>query len=347
MPPAKALAAGRRNKIMSTKASRSIETVAAQVAAVAKVDETAVREAIFNAIRLGSLKQSEFGFLTFNGVLPLQLPDGLRLAILPDIHAPAHHEQIMWAVKEFLADYNPHILVLIGDVGDVFGLSAWPKNPRIPDNLAWEIGETRELIDELIECSGAMHTFITMGNHEDRNRRWLMNVGSKLAGIVGMGSREPIVSFHEMLGYKPSDPVTFIYDEQNAGGFGGGLKLNGDLKLIHGYIVRPRPGASPRAVSDKDLQSVVHGHTHRLGSNMREITKGVVRSYEIGMLVNPSHSMMGYANLLNNWHPGLAVATVVNGKVHMNMIPIIQVEIDGRPRYAFQFNGKLYTSTDR
>jgi hypothetical protein len=41
------------------------------------------------------------------------------------------------------------------------------------------------------------------------------------------------------------------------------------------------------------------------------------------------------------------VATVVNGKVHMNMIPIIEVEIDGRPRHVFQWNGKLYTSTDR
>jgi hypothetical protein len=80
---------------------------------------------------------------------------------------------------------------------------------------------------------------------------------------------------------------------------------------------------------------------------MREITKGIVRSYEIGMLVNPSHSMMGYANLLNNWHPGLAVATVVNGKVHMNIIPIIQVEIDGRPRHVFTFNGKVYKATDR
>jgi hypothetical protein len=305
------------------------------------------RAAISNAIRIGNLRLSDFGFMVYNGVLPLQLPDGVRMAILPDIHAPAHHEQIMWAVKEFLADYQPHLLMLIGDVGDVFGLSAWPKNPRTPDNLAWEVGEIRELIDELREVSGALHTFITMGNHEDRNRRWLMNVGSKISGLVGLGSREPIMSFHELLGYTPRDPVTFIYDQQNAGGFGGGLKLNGDLKLIHGYIVRPRPGASPRAVSDKDLQSVVHGHTHRLGANMREITRGIVRSYEIGMLVNPSHSMMGYANLLNNWHPGFAVGTVVNGNVHVNMVPIIQVDINGRPRHMFQWNGKFYKSADR
>ena len=43
----------------------------------------------------------------------------------------------------------------------------------------------------------------------------------------------------------------------------------------------------------------------------------------------------------------LAVATVVNGKVHMNIIPIIQVEIDGRPRHVFTFNGKVYKATDR
>lgn len=332
---------------MNTQTAQSIDEAARKVAGVTNLETEVVRKAIYDAIRLGNLDM-RFGFLTFNGILPIQLPDGLRMAILPDLHAPAHHKQIMWAVKEFLRDYQPHILVLIGDVGDVFGLSAWPKNPRIPDNLMWEIQETRELIDELIEVSGCMHCFITMGNHEDRNRRWLMYVGQKIQGLVGLRSREPIMSFHELLGYKPGDKVTFIYDQQNAGGFGGGLNINGGaLKLIHGYIVRPKPGASPRGVSDLDLKSVLHGHTHRFGGNFREITRRLIRSYEIGMLVNPNHSMMGYANLTNNWHPGFAVATVVNGQVHVNLIPIIQVEIDGRPRYVFRFAGKEYRASDR
>ena len=123
----------------------------------------------------------------------------------------------------------------------------------------------RELIDELIRISGCRHCFIIMGNHEDRTRRWLMNFGQKVANISNPNSMEPVFSFHEMLGYGPGDKVTFIYDRKQAGGFGGGLWINGQLQFIHGYIVRPKPGASPRAVADKDGKSTVHGHTHRPG----------------------------------------------------------------------------------
>ena len=237
-------------------------------------EEQALREQILSGVRVGKLDLKS-NYLTFNGILPINLPDGTRVVVLPDIHAPAHHEAIMWSIKEFLHDYQPHILILIGDVCDAFGLSAWPKNPRVPSDLNAELWEARKLIDELIEVSGCEHCFIIMGNHEDRARRWLMNYGATISKVTDPASHEPILSFHQMMGYKPGDKVTFVYDMQQGGGFGGGLLINDDLKLIHGYIVRPRPGASPRAVADGNLTSTVHGHTHRLGANYREMLRGV------------------------------------------------------------------------
>ena len=87
---------------MRTQVTKSVEDAAAKVAKVTDLNPDEVRTAIFDAIRMSNLKVSEFGFLTANGIVPLTLPDGLRLAILPDLHAPAHHEAIMWAIKEFL-----------------------------------------------------------------------------------------------------------------------------------------------------------------------------------------------------------------------------------------------------
>jgi hypothetical protein len=305
------------------------------------------REGLFNQIRIGGT-DSQFSRLTYNGMLPVSLPNGIKLAILPDLHAPAHHKGIMWAVKEWLFDYKPDILILIGDVADIFALSAWPKSPRIPESLGMEITSARELIDELIRVSGCRHCFIIMGNHEDRIRRWLMNFGQKVANITNPNSQEPVFSFHEMLGYGPGDKVTFIYDRKQAGGFGGGLWINNQVQFIHGYIVRPKPGASPRAVADRDLKSTVHGHTHRPGENFREILIGILSAYEIGMLVNPNHSMMSYADLLNNWHPAFMAAEVVNGKIMGNVVPIVQVEHEiGRRKYVFTFDGKLYKAADR
>jgi hypothetical protein len=310
-------------------------------------EEQALRKQILSGIRVGKMDLNS-SYLTFDGLLPLELPDGVRIVVLPDLHAPAHHEGIMWAVKQFLHDYQPHILILIGDVCDAFGLSAWPKGPRVPSDLNNELWEARKLIDELIEISGCERCFIIMGNHEDRARRWLMNYGATISRVTGAASHEPILSFHEMMGYKPGDKVTFIYDMQQGGGFGGGLTINDDLKFLHGYIVRPRPGASPRAVADSNLTSIVHGHTHRLGANFREILRGVIRAYEIGHLVNPMHPMMAYANMLNNWHPGFLAGEVVNGKMQGNLVPIIQVEPEpNRWKYMFMYDGKLYKGADR
>jgi len=211
-----------------------------------------------------------------------------------------------------------------------------------------ELWEARKLIDELIEISGCVHCFIIMGNHEDRARRWLMNYGATISKVNDAATHEPILSFHQLMGYKPGDKVTFIYDAQQAGGFGGGLFINDDLQLIHGYIVRPRPGASPRAVADLSLKSTVHGHTHRLGANFREILRGIIRAYEIGNLVNPMHPMMAYANLLNNWHPGFLAGEVVNGQVLGNLVPIIQVQTEpNRYKHVFVYDGKLYKAADR
>ena len=344
----------------STFSRKSLREAAAKIAKATGHSKSTVKEAIHKAqadrelrerlisqIRVGGLDLNS-SYLTFNGVLPVELPDGTRVAVLPDLHAPAHHEGIMQAIKEWLHDYQPHLLILIGDVCDAFGLSAWPKGPRVPSDLNNELWEARKLIDELIEISGCVHCFIIMGNHEDRARRWLMNYGATISRVTGAESHEPILSFHELMGYKPGDKVTFIYDAQQAGGFGGGLYINDDLRFIHGYIVRPRPGASPRAVADGDMKSVVHGHTHRLGANFREILRGVIRAYEIGNLVNPMHPMMAYANLLNNWHPGFLAAEVVNGKVLGNLVPIIQVQPSpGRYKHVFMYDGKLYTSSNR
>ena len=52
------------------------------------------REGLFSQIRIGGT-DSQFSRLTYNGMLPVFLPNGIRLAILPDMHAPAHHKGIM------------------------------------------------------------------------------------------------------------------------------------------------------------------------------------------------------------------------------------------------------------
>lgn len=322
------------------------ERVVKKVVAKTGADPKAVREAINNQI-LAANQDKSLGYLTYRGILPLDLPDGTRIIVLPDIHVPAHNKLAMRAVMRFLKDYQPHILIFIGDVADVFALSRWGKPPRVAANMQNELDETRRLVDELVEVSGCLHAFYIMGNHEDRIMRYLKDPAPGVANIVDAKTREPIMSFHGLLGYEPGENITFLYDLDERSGYGGGIVVNGDMDFRHGYIVRPKPGASPRADADKFGRSVSHGHTHRLGMTARDMSREVLRGYEFGHLVDPTHPYLGYANLLNNWTMGLGAGEIVGGKVHIQTLPIKQVMYKGKPKYTLVFDGKAYRAADR
>jgi len=332
---------------MTTRKAKNIAGAAKLIAKERGIAVDVVRQAIIDAIRTGNLDQG-YKFLSFNGVLPVHLPDGTRIAVLPDIHVPAHDKKVLWAVIQALKDYKPHILILIGDVADVFGLSAWPAPPGVVRNLQSELDQTRRLVDRLMAESGCHWCFYIMGNHEDRVWRYLTNVAPHLANVVDPNTREPIVSIHGLLGYKPGDNVTFIYDTAERGGFGGAIVVNDDVEFHHGFIVRPNPGASPRADGDRTGKSTGTGHTHRVGFSVRETTVGQLVTMEFGHLVNPRHAYLAYANTLNNWHQAIGFGTILGGKVHMETLPIRQVVMsDGQLRHVFTFNGKVYVSSDR
>lgn len=317
------------------------------------IESAAVRESITRAMSVAGL-DPRFSFLTFAGILPLFLPDGMRIVVLPDIHAPAHNKRLMWAIKKFLAWYKPHILISIGDLADIFALSRHPKPLRGVTNAQKEFEDTRRLWDELVEISGAAWSFIILGNHEDRCYRFLQDLAPQLGSIVDPNSREPF-SFHAQLGYTANDNITFLYGTEERGGFEGGLLLNNDLGMHHGIVIRPKPGASPLADMDRWMWSIMHGHTHRMGLVARDVNPsddmvaGVLRGFELGMLVDMDHSYMAYAKqMFPNWHPGFGVLRVHNGVVHMQAVPIQPiVDAQGNSKLGFVFDGKLFEESDR
>jgi predicted MPP superfamily phosphohydrolase len=318
-----------------------------------KLESTAMRDKIAAAIKVAGLTPGH-SFLTFAGILPVDLPDGTRIVVLPDIHAPAHNRRLMWAIVRFLAWYRPHILISIGDLADIFALSRHPKQLRVSTNPNEEFEETRRLWDELVEASGCIWSFVILGNHEDRVYRFLQDLAPQLGGIVDPNTREPF-SFHAQMGYTADDNITFLYGTEERGGYEGGLLLNNDLGLHHGIIVRPKPGASPLADMDRWAWSIMHGHTHRMGMVAREIDgqneqfAGVLRGYELGMLVDMDHSYLAYAKqMFPNWHPGFGVCVVHNGAVHMQPVPIAPIsDARGHSKLAFTWDGKVFTESDR
>lgn len=321
---------------------------------------TAVRDEVINAIKVMGLTTAQ-SFLTFAGILPLFLADGTRIVVLPDIHAPAHNRRLMWAVKQFLAWYKPHVLFFIGDVADIFALSSHDKQLRVVAKPQEEMTITRRLMDDIMLFCGPQlqWTFVVLGNHEDRIYRFIQTMAPQLGSIVDPHTREPL-SFHSMLGYTAKDPITFIYGTEERGGFEGGLLLNNDLGLHHGILVKPKAGFSPLADMQKWSRSIVHGHTHRLGSGFMDkqarepFPLGVGRWFELGHLVDMDHSYLSYAKrMFPNWHPGFAAGIVHNGLIHLSTIPITPISDErGHSKLAFEWensNGesRLFIESDR
>ncbi len=290
--------------------------------------------------------ENSFSYLSFSGVMPLTLPDGTRIVFIPDMHAPAHNQLMLWGIKQFLLDFQPHIIKYIGDISDLFWLSRWPKPPRTVAHAQFELDETRRLIDWLAEDLVCLvRIIVSTGNHDDRFRRYLTDPASGIANIVDFQSREPLLSFHGLLGYKPGDPISFIYDIHERGGYGGGMIVNDDMQFRHGYIVRPKPGASPLADAERTGRSLVQGHTHRAGMRVRQVGEKTIVAIELGHVVDVNHPYMGYSNLLNNWHPAIGTGSIAGGKVHLQVLPIKQV--GAASKYTLVYDGKVYRSSDR
>lgn len=324
---------------------RRLRRIVSKLASRRGLDVDSIREQLVEKIKLLN-KDKGFGYLTFAGVLDLTFPDGTRVAIIPDWHIPAHDRPVSWQVQEWLAKFRPHIVIVIGDAADMFGLSRWPKAPRVVANTQGELDETRRIIDRVIEISGCIHLFYIMGNHEDRNRRTQIDPNASVSSLIDPNTHEPILNFHQLMGYTRNDPITFVYGLSEDGGGGGGVLVNKDFKFIHGKIVRGKPGQSPYAEADSQLQSVGHGHTHRLAKRARRITKShTLRSFEFGHLADETHAYMGYTTY-PNWTHGVGAGLVHGGKLHIQLLPILKVlDENGQQRSAMLFGGELSLSS--
>lgn len=296
-----------------------------------------VRRALDNAPNATS-------YLTYSGILPVDLPEGTSGVITPDLHYPAHNQPLWWGYLNFLADFKPDIFVSIGDWNDILSLTRHPKALRTVSNPQDELDGGKRTWDDAMEYSGAVHGYLTLGNHEDRIYRYFQEFCPALGSMVTQNNREAF-NFHNLMGFRSSDNATLLYGREERGGFEGGLVFNSDLNLHHGTFVRPTPGASPLADMNKWLWSVGHGHTHRMGM----CSTGLLRCYEFGHMVNPEHAYLAYAkDMFINWAPGFAVFFVHNGRVHVQPVPVQAIpDSKGVLRLGFVWGGKVYFESDR
>jgi predicted phosphodiesterase len=235
--------------------------------------------------------------------------------VMNDLQIPFQDPKAVALVLDFVKDLKPHGVILNGDVVDCYALSTFDKNPLTPATLALEITLAGNLMTALAPYTKERHWL--GGNHEDRLRRFLW---SKAPMFQGLGDLEFRNLFHLVEHGFQWAPY-------------GDIHHLGKLAVTHGSIVRQHSGLSARAHYDKYGQSVLVGHTHRLGAYYHSNLAGVHGAWENGCLclLTPEYAQHP------DWQLGFSVVHVEsNGQFQVELIPVIRSEalIYGGRRYG-------------
>jgi predicted phosphodiesterase len=195
-----------------------------------------------------------------------------RTIAASDAHAPYHDPFAFNLFLKVVTIFQPNTIVLNGDWGDYYQLSAYDKDPERLRNgrLQDELNLIRDLFRQVIAAKPANCRVVFIpGNHEDRLRRFLWR-NPTLHGLTALELPNLLGLAELGIEYEPKEV----------------LLANDGLVIRHGSKVRPAGGASARAEleSEKFSVSTITGHTHRIGSTLVTHRGGTVGAWEGGCL---------------------------------------------------------------
>lgn len=241
----------------------------------------------------------------------LTTDEKVNVVAISDFHVPFQNKEFVKNFIEFISDYKPGKLIIVGDFVDFYDLSRFDKDPSRVGNLQKELDIAFSILYLLRKASPSTEIILVEGNHEDRLRKYLWK-NSSVASI-----RE--LKLERLLRLDEIDNVTLV----------GSYELRGVI-FTHGDLVRKHSCYSAKAEFEKYLKSGVSGHTHRLGFyNMSTCGKDNFW-LEIGCACEPTMEYVSNPN----WQNGFAILEFDNEQV----FPTIVKASNNR----FSVNGKIY-----
>jgi UDP-2,3-diacylglucosamine pyrophosphatase LpxH len=249
-----------------------------------------------------------------------------RTVLVPDLHVPYQDVQAFRAVRSFVRDVRPCRLIVMGDLLDFAVVSSFDKDPRVVDNLQNQIDEGSQLLDDLRADAGrGCRIDLLEGNHEYRLLKFLIRNAPTLLTLRQSG--QEILSVPFLLDLKRRG-ISWVPSHES-------LDLHGYL-VEHGDCASSYSGYTARRMVDKRRQSVVHGHTHRLGSYWHTGYTSTVHGIELGSLIDRNSEAASYTNR-PNWQTGFGVGEYVEEADFFQLTPV------WINQSRFVWGGKLYT----
>lgn len=223
-----------------------------------------------------------------------------RTLIIPDTQYPFTDMEQFHRVLKFAQDWQPHEIIHIGDLLDMPAVSTYETPAEAVGTTRRHIEECRtEILQPLRDVVGRRGDIgITFGNHDDRLQRYL----TRNAGEVADWPEVQLESLLEL----PELRIDWVQWKDYR-------KVAPELIATHGHRVSQYSAYTARKHTDLYGCSVVHGHTHRLGTYYFTDLGGTRVGIEAGTLCDPQalfDAGIHYAGRHPNWQQGFVIIYV-------------------------------------
>ena len=101
-----------------------------------------------------------------------------------DTHAPYHDKRAFALMLKVARKLKPHTIIANGDIADFYAVSSHSKDPERGLRFLEEVRQVNRDILDPLDKLGAQKKILTLGNHEDRLRRYLQDKAPEFSGVV-------------------------------------------------------------------------------------------------------------------------------------------------------------------
>lgn len=226
-----------------------------------------------------------------------------RIVVVSDLQVPYHNQKAVNSVCEFIADWQPDVLLNVGDDTDSPEPSRWNRGMagEYAGTLQKNLDATHDVHRQFRDALGDKPYHVMRSNHGDRVETYARRYAPALSSLTSL-------FIENLLRY---DELDITYHRRLFEFHPGWVLAHGD----EGGLVQT-PGSTAMGLVRRLGKSVICGHTHKLG--MQHETRGMLGKPQFLFGVEVGHLMdMSKASYLKtgtaNWSSGF-VTLHIDGK---------------------------------
>lgn len=252
--------------------------------------------------KLGKFNEIPKGETALSTWAPIEITEEKTL-VMSDIHAQHHDKVALTTALEYGYKEGVDSILILGDLGDLFSVGCWQKDPNKKD-FTQEIITTRYILESMRMGFGDIPIRLKCGNHEDRLKSYLANKAQDLL----LTKMEKVLTEFTYPGLIHAEKYGIEVTEEKRR-----FKI-GKLSLLHGHELG-RGGYSPvnpaRTLFLKTHSHALVGHFHQPSYHPEKTLDGdVIGSWSIGCLCDLHPEWLP----VNKWHHGFAVVRLISRK---------------------------------